>query len=340
MGNQGILLINTGSPDSASVPDVRRYLREFLMDGRVLDMPLPIRAAIVYGCILPFRPKRSAAAYRQIWTTQGSPLTVTSAEVAKRLQDTCGIPVALSMRYGNPSVESALASLQQQGVADVLVFPMFPHYAMSSFESAVVKVQETARHRFPGIGLTVVPPYYNHNCYIHALADSAIPYLTDCDHLLFSFHGMPVRHLAKADRIGAFGDGVQREARTCYRFQSQSTVSALLERLQWPKAHASIAYQSRLGQDRWLAPYTDQELGRLGRSGIRRLVVMCPSFTVDCLETLEEIAERGRRTFLAAGGTAFTMIPALNASETWIEGMAQIACDLQFSNEFVHSRSA
>jgi ferrochelatase len=325
MPKLAVLLVNTGSPDSPEVPDVRRYLREFLMDGRVLDIPWIARAAVVYGCILPFRPKRSAAAYRQIWTAQGSPLIAISQKVARSLGDACGLPVELCMRYGNPSIEAALTSIARQGMEEILVFPMFPHYAMSSYESAVERIREVARMGFPAIQISVVPPYYDQDHYIQALAASAEPYLAQgCDHLLFSFHGMPVRHLAKADEKRAFGDGQEREQRTCYRYQSHATMQAVLKRLQWPAANASIAYQSRLGHDRWLAPHTDKELHRLAQSGVRRLVVMCPSFTVDCLETLEEIAERGRKSFLDAGGLEFTMAPALNDSATWIEAMAGI----------------
>jgi protoporphyrin/coproporphyrin ferrochelatase len=326
MSKRAILLVNTGSPDSPEVPDVRRYLREFLMDGRILDIPWAARAAIVYGCILPFRPKRSAAAYRQIWSAEGSPLVVISRNVARKLSDTSGLPVELCMRYGNPSIESALTKLARRGMEEVLVFPMFPHYAMSSYESAVVRIREVARTRFPTLQIDAVPPYYDHDAYIDALAASAAPYLTrNYDYLLFSFHGMPVRHLAKADLEHRFGDGPERERRTCYRYQSQATMQAVLARLRWPAANAGIAYQSRLGKDRWLEPHTDKELRRLARTGVRRLVVICPSFTVDCLETLEEIAERGRKSFLDAGGLEFTMIPALNDSLRWIEAMAEIA---------------
>jgi ferrochelatase len=230
------------------------------------------------------------------------------------------------MRYGNPSIESALAAFQQQQVGEVLVFPMFPHYAMSSYESAVARTREIAGARFPAMRLAVVPPYYDDAAYIDALAASAAPYVSEgYDHLLFSFHGMPVRHLAKADSNREFGTGPERERRTCYRYQSRATVEAVLEKLRWPAANTSIAYQSRLGQDRWLEPHTDSELIRLAQRGVRRLAIMCPSFTVDCLETLEEIAERGRKSFMSAGGLQFTMIPALNASERWIEAMAHIA---------------
>jgi protoporphyrin/coproporphyrin ferrochelatase len=321
----GILLINTGSPDSPSVPDVRRYLREFLMDGRVIDFPLPIRAAVVYGCILPFRPQRSAEAYRQIWTPEGSPLVVTSKRLCDRLRAELQQPVEVAMRYGNPSVEDAVAKLEAQNVQRVLVLPMFPHYAMSSYESAVVNVRETVTTRHPELEISVVPPYYDDPRYIGALVHAAGPALSTMpDQVLFSFHGMPVRHLRKAGR----------EPHTCYRHQSVSTVRDFLKRSGWPEARASMAFQSRLGPDRWLKPHTHVELERLARSGVRRLAVMCPSFTVDCLETLEEIAIRGKQVFLEAGGEEFTMIPALNDRIEWVRAIAEML-SRERSAEFV-----
>jgi ferrochelatase len=315
MTQTGILLINTGSPDSPSVPDVRRYLRQFLMDGRVIDLPLPARAAVVYGCILPFRPRRSAEAYRQIWTPEGSPLVVTSRRLRDKLHAELQQPVELAMRYGNPSVEHALARLAAQDVQRVLIFPMFPHYAMSSYESAVVSVRETAAEQHPELDVAVVPPYYDDPGYIDSLIHAARPQLSTMpDHVLFSFHGMPIRHLRKAGR----------EPHTCYCHQSIATMHAFLKRSGWPEEHASIAYQSRLGPDRWLEPQTHVELERLARSGVRRLAVMCPSFTVDCLETLEEIAIRGRNIFLNAGGEEFTMIPALNDRTEWVRAIAKM----------------
>jgi ferrochelatase len=322
MTQTGILLINTGSPDSPSIPDVRRYLREFLMDGRIIDLPLPVRAAVVYGCILPFRPRRSAEAYRQIWVAEGSPLVVTSRRSCDRLQAEMQQPVELAMRYGNPSVADALSKLESEGVQRVLVFPMFPHYAMSSYESAVARVREVAAKRHPELEIAVLPPYFDDPRYIEALVRSARLELSHTpDHLLFSFHGMPVRHLGKAGR----------EPSKCYRHQSFATVRAFVERSCWPEERASIAYQSRLGPDRWLEPHTHLELERLARSGVRRLAVMCPSFTVDCLETLEEIAIRGRQIFLEAGGVEFTMIPALNDRMEWVQAIAQMLSEAQFA---------
>lgn len=325
MAKTGILLINTGSPDSPAIPDVRRYLREFLMDGRVIDLSFPIRAAVVYGCILPFRPRRSAEAYQQIWTEEGSPLIATSRRLCDKLRAELHQPVELAMRYGNPSVGYALEKLEHDGVQRVVIVPLFPHYAMSSYESAVARVRELAAKRHSKLEIVVMPPYYDDLRYIDCLVHSAQAALSKRpDHILFSFHGMPVRHLRKARPVSAFGDGIEAESDTCYVRQSEATVRAFLKLSDWSEECASIAYQSRLGLDRWLEPHTHIELKRLAQTGVRRLAVICPSFTVDCLETLEEIAMRGRRAFLHAGGIEFILIPALNDGVEWARAIGQM----------------
>jgi protoporphyrin/coproporphyrin ferrochelatase len=196
----GVLLVNLGSPDSPSIGDVRRYLREFLMDGRVIDTPWPLRAAIVYGGILPFRPKESAHAYQSVWTKQGSPLVAICRRVRTQLQERVGIPVELAMRYQNPSIKDALEKLADQNVKQLLLIPMFPHYAMSSYETAVERVKELLVQHAPRMTLTTEPPYYSEPDYISALVGSATESLNSgYDHLLFSFHGVPERQIKKSD---------------------------------------------------------------------------------------------------------------------------------------------
>jgi len=333
MNKQGVLLINLGSPDSPSVPDVRKYLAEFLMDGRVLDAPWLIRTAVVYGTILPFRPQQSAHAYRSIWMPEGSPLIVTSRNVHRQLQERMGsVPVELAMRYRNPSIESAVSSLRGRGVEDLLVVPLFPQYAMSSFETAAVRAREVAAKIAPGIRVRVVPPFYADPGYIRALVASAAPALdAGYDHLLFSFHGLPERHLRKSDPTGchcltAYNCCEQPSParETCYRAQCFATVRAFVSEAGVENCKYSAAFQSRLGRDPWLKPYTDFELERLAQSGVRKLVVICPAFVSDCLETLEEIAMRGRETFIGAGGKEFTLIPCLNEHPRWLEALEAI----------------
>lgn len=327
MSSKGVLLVNLGSPDSTSVSDVRKYLREFLMDGRVLDAPYPIRWFVVNCTILPKRPKESAAAYRSIWLPEGSPLIVTSRKVLDLLRQKISVPVELAMRYQSPSIESALDKLAGQGVDDLLLIPLFPHYAMSSFETAVEQVKELLAKKHPGIKLAVQPPYYNSPDYIDALVANARDYLKqDYDLLLFSFHGIPERHLRKSDPTGNHClvakdccSGDQPAHQFCYRAQCFKTVAAFVKQAAIPAEKYAISFQSRLGRDPWLKPYTDFELERFAKEGIKRILVMCPAFVSDCLETLEEIGIRGKESFESAGGDNLTLIPCLNENPRWID---------------------
>jgi ferrochelatase len=329
---KGVLLVNLGSPDSPSVPDVRRYLREFLMDSRVIDVAWPVRFCIVHFGILPSRPKESAHAYQSIWTPEGSPLVVTSKNVRKQLQARVDVPVELAMRYQNPSIPFALEQLAAKGVDDLLVVPLFPHYAMSSFETAVVRVQEVAARVTPGMRVEIKKAYYDEPDYIAGLQAVAEPYLAKpFDHLLFSFHGVPERHIRKSDPTGCHClktvncCEVESPAHEfCYRAQCFKTVAAFARKAGLSKEKYSVAFQSRLGRDPWLSPYTDKELERLAGQGVGRLLVICPAFVSDCLETIEEIGIRGREAFLKAGGESFTMIPCLNEHPQWIEALEKM----------------
>lgn len=327
MSQPGVLLVNLGSPDSPSVGDVRKYLREFLMDGRVLDAPYLVRFCVVHFGILPSRPRQSAEAYEKIWLPAGSPLVVTGRKVQRELQRRVDVPVALAMRYQNPSIASALSALRNEGVSDLLLIPQFPHYAMSSFETVVERVKRVMQRQAPEMSLSVAPPCYDHPDYIAALVASAADYLeSDYDNLLFSFHGLPERHLRKSDPTRrhclATANCCQVPSRahaTCYRAQCFKTVEAFVTKGNVTKY--SVAFQSRLGKDPWLQPYADQELVRLANDGIKKLLVICPAFVADCLETLEEIGMRGRDMFLGAGGEQFTLVPCLNDHPLWLTAL-------------------
>jgi ferrochelatase len=330
---KAILLVNLGSPDSPSVPDVRRYLREFLMDPRVLDMNWFVRFALVHFAILPTRPKQSAHAYQTIWTKDGSPLILISRAIQKALQQRVRVPVELAMRYQNPSITDAVRRLAGQGIDDLLLIPLFPHYAMSSYESAVERVKEVAADLAPRMRIQVQPPYFDQPDYIAAMVGSAEPYLAKgYDHLLFSFHGVPERQVKKSDPTGchclAKNDCCEVPSAalaTCYRAQCFKTMAAFVAKAGVPKEKYSVAFQSRLGRDPWLKPYTDFELVEFPKRGIRKLLVICPAFVSDCLETLEEIRIRGRDTFLEAGGAEFEQIPCLNEHPLWIDAMEKMA---------------
>jgi protoporphyrin/coproporphyrin ferrochelatase len=329
--SKGVLLVNLGSPDSPSVPDVRRYLNEFLMDPRVLDVPWLLRRFVV-GMILIKRPAESGHAYEKIWTKDGSPLVVTSRHVQAELQKRVRVPVELAMRYQSPSIPSGVKTLVGRGVSDLLLVPLFPHYAMSSYETAVARVQEVVAKLVPQMKVTVQPPYYNAPEYIEALVASAADYLKQgYDHLLFSYHGIPERHLRKSDTTGGHCLKVENCCEvaspahaTCYRAQCFATTAAFVKLACVPKEKYSVSFQSRLGKDPWLKPYTDYELPRLAQEGKKRMLVICPAFVSDCLETIEEIGMRGCEQFIAASGKEFTRIPCMNEHPMWIGALEKM----------------
>lgn len=333
MPKRAVLLVNLGSPDSTSVADVRRYLREFLGDERVLDLSAPLRWLLLEGIILRTRPKKSAHAYQSIWTKDGSPLILTSISVQRKLQDALGkdTPVYLAMRYGKPSIASIVAQMAGDGIEDVLLIPQYPHYAMSSWETVVVKVYEEAARLAPTMRVSLVQPFYQDADYTAALHTVAAPYLQQPhDYVLFSYHGIPVRHLRKADSSKAHCTIVKDCCTTCspihgtcYRAQVFATTRALAARAGLAPERHSVSFQSRLAGEPWLTPFTDHELERLAREGKKRLLVLCPAFVADCLETIEEISVAGKETFMKAGGVSFTQIPCLNDHPAYIDFLAK-----------------
>ena len=333
MSQRAVLLVNLGSPDSPSVPDVRRYLREFLGDERVLDLPAPARWLLLEGIILRTRPKNSAHAYASVWTTEGSPLIAMSQKVQRDLAATLGAdtPVYLAMRYGSPSIAQVVGQLVADGVQEVLLFPQYPHYAMSSWETVVVRVMEEVARQAPALGVTTVQPFYEDADYIEALHAVAAPHLAKgYDHLLFSYHGLPVRHMRKADSSHAHCmtvtdccNSCSPAHATCSRAQCFATTRAFVKRAGLEPAKYSVSFQSRLVGEPWLEPFTDKEFERLPKAGVKNILVMCPAFVTDCLETLEEIAGRGRDSFIAAGGVKFLQIPCLNDHPAFIDFLAK-----------------
>jgi ferrochelatase len=329
MSKPAVLLLNLGSPDSPAVADVKRYLGEFLGDERVIDKPgnSLLRGLLVHGIIIPFRAKNSAHAYSTVWTREGSPLIVTSRSTQAKLQARTALPVELAMNYGNPSIPDALSRLAARGIDRLLLFPQYPHYAMSSWETVVAKVRREAARLAPAMKIECVEPYYQDEDYIAALVASARPYLNHAhDHLLFSYHSIPVRHLTKADSSHAHCQVVadccntcSPAHATCYRAQVTRTTQAFARLAGLDPDRWSIAFQSRLANEPWLEPYTDFEYKRLAAAGKKRLLVITPAFVTDCLETLEEIRVRGAEDFAAAGGSTFEHIPCLNDQPVWID---------------------
>jgi ferrochelatase len=323
--SQAVLLVNLGSPDSTEVADVKRYLDEFLTDERVIDQAF-VRKVIVPLIILNTRPKKSAEAYASIWTDEGSPLIVTSRHQAEKLEKEITPRVYLAMRYRNPSIGDVLQQILDDGVNRLFVIPLYPQYAMSSYETVVVKVTGEINQRRPELDVSFLQPFYNDPEYLDILAGSIREHLPeDNEKLLFSFHGIPERHLRLSDPSHAHclcvKDCCERANpahATCYRHQCFQTVKGVVQRLALPPDKYFVSFQSRLGRDPWLQPYTDATLEKWARDGIRKVRVVCPAFVTDCLETLEEIAEEGKEIFIDAGGEDYEAIPCLNESDAWI----------------------
>ena len=327
---KGILLMNLGSPDSTQVKDLRKYLDEFLMDERVIDKPWLLRALLVKGIIVPFRAPKSAEAYKEIWTEEGSPLIVLTRQLQQALQNEIEEPVEIAMRYGNPGYEEGFEALLKRNpeIEEVIALPLYPHYAMSSYETAVEHAKDIYRKKKYSFKLSFVDPFYNDPAYLQALAENMKPFLNQpYDHILFSYHGIPERHIHKSDVTGCHCLATENCCETaspahahCYRHQVRTTTKMVTEILQIPKNKYSISFQSRLGKG-WLTPFTDIRLKELPGEGIKKLLVICPAFVSDCLETLEEIEMRGRETFMEAGGESYEMIPCLNTSPLWINAI-------------------
>jgi ferrochelatase len=331
---RGLLLVNLGTPLSSDVRDVRAFLGEFLMDRYVLDVPWLLRRLIVTGFILPFRPNQTARAYAKIWNAAGpetgSPLLHYSELCRHGVEERTGMPTALAMRYGTPSVRDAIAALLGHGVRQITMLPLYPQHADSTITTSI----EAVRRSLPtNVSLTVVPPFYSQPDYLDAQAAAIRENLpASWDHLLFSYHGLPERHITKADPTGNHCLALENccqipsEAHaTCYRHQVYRTSELLAQRLGLSEDQYSVSFQSRLGRLPWLTPYTDQVLEALPGKGVRRLAVTCPAFVADNLETLEEIGIAGRESFLAAGGESFSLVPCLNDRADWIDAIVRIA---------------
>lgn len=313
----GVLLINLGSPDSTKVEDVRKYLREFLMDPMVLDTPYLVRKFVVEFAILPKRPAASAEAYESIWWDEGSPLIVLSKRLKNKVSAKVEIPVALGMRYQNPSIQAALQELHDQGVTNVLVIPLYPQYTMSSTETVVLRTNEIQQKYFKNMNLTFLNSFYNRPDYIEVLAENIKSQLPEkFDKLLFSYHGIPERHDNKAKAKAKKYPNANIKT---YRDQCFETTELVRQAMGLEKDQVQVSFQSRLGKDPWIKPYTDFVLKDFPQEGVKNLAVVAPAFVSDCLETLEEIAIGYKELYLESGGENYTYIPCLNESDPWVD---------------------
>lgn len=329
MTDHALLLVNLGSPASPQVADVRSYLNQFLMDPYVIDLPWPIRRLLV-SLILIKRPEASAEAYGSIWWEGGSPLIVLSQRLQAAMKDSWKHgPVELAMRYGEPSLESVLTRLAKQGIKKVTLAPLYPQFADSTVTTVIEEAKRVVSdHKLP-LEFATLRPFYAEPTYIDALVASAKPYLEQgFDHLLLSFHGLPESHIRKLvrnpkhDLRAPDSKGVSDEIMAfCYRSQCQRSAEAFAERMGLKPGQWSVSFQSRLGANKWIEPYTEARLDELGKQGVKKLLVMCPAFVSDCIETLEEIGIRGEEQFKEAGGEELVLVPCVNDHPQWVEAL-------------------
>ena len=319
-------MINLGSPDSTSIKDVRKYLDEFLMDERVIGKSYWFRWFLVKVIILNTRPRKSAKAYKKIWWKEGSPLIVLSKRLFDKVTKLVNFPVALAMRYGSISILKGLKELDDKGVKNITVLPLYPHYAMSSYETVVEKVKDEVKTNFPHLKIKTVEPFYNDKKYIDLLCKKIKNTISkiEYDHILFSYHGIPISHLKISDptnthcyKVKDCCNNHSDAHKFCYKHQVLETTELVIKKLKIDKNKYSNAFQSRLPNEAWLKPYTDDELVRLAKEGKKKLVIVTPAFVTDCLETLEEIAMEGKEEFLEAGGESYHYVPCLNDDDDW-----------------------
>jgi ferrochelatase len=331
----GALLINLGTPNSPRVSHVRRYLREFLSDPLVLDMPAVQRWLLLNFVILPFRPRRSARAYAKVWMPEGSPLLVHGRALRDRLAEKLGAEyvVELAMRYGKPSIPAALERLAAADLARIVALPLFPQHSAATAGSTLTSLQRAVAAIGDLPPVDGIGPFYGAPGFISAFAAVARPRLDAFrpDFVLFSFHGLPERQLLRADRSGSHClasetccDDLGDVNRDCYRAQCFATARALAAALELGAEAHSVAFQSRLGRTPWIGPHTDRVLPQLAQRGVKRLAVICPAFVADCLETLEEIGIRARAQWLALGGEELSLVPSLNADPAWVGAVADM----------------
>lgn len=334
MGKKGVLLVNLGTPDSPSTADVRKYLAEFLMDGRVIDVPYPLRALLVRGIIVPFRGPKSAKTYRAIWSDKGSPLMHYSVRSAELLKERLGdeYHVELAMRYQSPSIQSALNKLKAAKVDSIQVIPLFPQYASATTGSIHDKVMEIVRTWQTIPSISFLNSFYDDEGMVKNFAENGKKYQPETfDHILFSFHGLPQRHLRKGDdskqhclKVDKCCETITENNKFCYSAQCYRTAQLIATELGIPKEKYTITFQSRLGRDPWAQPYTSNVIEHLAEHGAKNILVFCPAFVADCLETIFEIAEEYQEEFVEAGGEKIQLVESLNDHPMWIDTLERL----------------
>ena len=329
----GVLLINLGTPDSPSVAYVRKYLREFLMDGRVMDIPFWRRFLLINLVIAPFRSPQSAKGYRQLWLPEGSPLKVHGQRLEGLLQQALGsdVDVRLAMRYQNPSIRSVLSYFKDKGFKRLTVVPLYPQYASSSTGSTMEEVMNVLKSWEVLPELKVISQFFDHPLFIKAFAETGKKYMAEgqFDHYLFSYHGLPERQILKSScdhycRLGDCCNIYGSKNRYCYRAQCFETTRLLVKELGIKKEDYTISFQSRLGKTPWIKPYTDEIIKELAGKGVKKVLTFSPSFVADCLETSVEIGNEYKALFLEHGGEHWQLVESLNTHHVWVECLKQM----------------
>lgn len=330
MTKKAVLLLNLGTPDSPSVSDVRKYLREFLMDKYVIDLPYLTRWLLVNVIIATFRAPKSAKIYQQLWTDRGSPLLFHGKDVQKKLQARLGneYVVEFAMRYQNPSLQNAIKKMKMDGIKEIIAIPMYPQYASSSTKSSIEKVKYELKKTHYQPKIQFVENFVDNELFIKAFADKGTKHYKsgDVEHVLFSFHGIPERHILKdsVDNYCQLGDCCKQYSsknRLCYRAQCYETARAIASKMRLEDKQYSVAFQSRLetrARDPWLKPYTDLVVEELAKNGIKKVLAFSPSFVADCLETTIEVGEEFKEIFEKNGGEKWQLVESLNSSDSWV----------------------
>jgi ferrochelatase len=329
---KAVLLVQLGTPDKPEKSDVKRYLKEFLNDPRVIDYPTLKRTLLVNGIIIPNRLNNSTAIYKKVWTDKGSPLLFHTVELTKKLQEELGheYQVKYAMRYQNPSLESVLKEMEKKAYEDIIVIPLYPQYASSSTGTAVQKLMEIVSKWEVTPSMRIISKFYDHEGFLNAVAEKGKMHnWKDYDKVIFSFHGLPVRHLQKGCKV----EGCREEdcitkcvdaRQYCYRSTSYETARRVADKIGIPKEHYEVAFQSRLGREQWIMPYSDQIIKDLAAKGAKKLLMFSPAFVADCLETIVEIGEEYQEIFHEAGGDKVQLVESLNSSDTWVKALASM----------------
>lgn len=322
----GLLLINLGTPDAPNPAAVKRYLREFLSDGRVIDLPWIVRQILVQGVIIPFRTKQSSHAYQAIWSAQGSPLLYHSMQLAEEVKKILSkqYVVSLGMRYGSPSIEEALYELRD--CPTITVIPLYPQYSSAASGSAIEATLDLLRTMEVIPSIKIISHFYQHPAYVKAQAEFIRLHSKPDHHLLFSYHGIPERQIKKSGCNKPCPSVCPTGALSyCYKAQCYDTSRSIARYLNLPAEQFSTSFQSRLGKTPWIKPYTDELIAHLAQQGVKKIDLACPSFVADCLETLEEIGMRAREQWMQLGGNEFNLIPAMNSHPLWVQAIVEIS---------------